>query len=99
MPEEKKEFVKPIEIAKEHRVDPIVMGNMKVYVDKLGYKWEQNGSKGVAERVRIQIAKLDEHGDVIGRKKQINLPCDMKKQEVEAIFNAVIHVKDKPLAS
>lgn len=94
-------FIPPLRTAENDMVEPLVFEadgkKFKVYVEKVGYSWEMSGSSGLAERVRISLAKLDQNDDVAGAKKQINLPSCFSKENFQAIFKNIMAVKDKPL--
>ena len=98
---EKSKFVKPKLASSEDQVPPIVweieLKKFKVYVDKVGYSWEMAGQSGLAERVRVQLAKLDDNGDIVGNKKQLNIPSAISEKQLKELFNMILAVKDKPL--
>src|SRR3989344_8181312 len=98
---ENKKFIKPLQTKVEDRVEPILLvdenKNFRLYIEKVGYPWEMNGVKGLAERIKISLAKLDINGDPVGQKKQINLPASLDKAVLSKIFDAIMSVKDKPL--
>lgn len=99
--ETQKEFIKPLGIKEEDKVKPLIFeadGNQyKIYVDKLGYVWSTSKNKGVANRVTIAIGKLNSNGDITGKKKQISIPSDISKENLDKIFKMIMAVKDKPL--
>jgi hypothetical protein len=97
-PEEKRAFVKPIETADSDKVEPIVIGNRKVYVAKLGYRMERNGKEVTYPKVNLTIASLNRDGDPV-RRKQINFPVDWTQADFKKIFEAIMKVKDKELVA
>lgn len=88
-------FEKPLLTSRDFIPDPVVYSDevekrdFKIYVSKVGYKWEMAGKSGIAQRIKIALGKLDEFGDVIGKKKQINLPV-MSPKVAEELFGAVV---------
>ena len=94
---EQQAFVPPLTTSDEQRFTPLVWNNpsgtTKVYISKVGYKWSFNDKSGMTEKIQVSLAKLDNNGDIVGKKKTLNFPVDTTVEQLKELMNAVETVK------